>query len=492
MANVKIPYALIPAVALPERYANMKAAIARGLPRLERQPAKPHDVLHIAAYGPSLVDTWPQLAAAYARGHAIVSMSGATKFLVERGVLPTFHLDMDPRKNKVMTSLPPVPGVTYLTASVCCPEYFDALLEAGVSVVLWHTVSSNWEQDLQWVSQEDPNALLVSTGSTIGLGAIQIGGVLGYTRFEIHGMDGSFRDGARHAGPHSGKTQADDITWDAGRVTYRTSRIMANAVAETINTAKNFPIITVWHGTGLTQALIRESNLANACCADETEKRNRLASLRPRVLDVPLQQAGKSYWDSLLASLEPKDLPELISHIGICEPRRVLAQYNTGTVPFESAVYLRAMSRFYKPQVIAEIGTFIGTSTLALHTGRVIYTCDRSNDCVPMTDSVITHPGRSSTEMLSEIQEKVDLFFVDGRLAPADLAHLERLRHDGTVFVFDDYREGQKGQANVALLQPHFRGHALAVPGPGPSSLAVLAPLVLAPRARLEEEACAV
>jgi len=468
VANVKIPYALIPAVALDVRRANQISALARGLPRLQRTPIDDQATLHLACYGPSLRETWPVLQTAAAAGQPILSMSGATKFLAERGVTPTYHLDMDPRENKVMTSLPPVPGVTYLVASCCAPAYFDALQAAHASVVLWHTVSANWEDDLRWVAAHDPGELLVSTGSTIGLGALHLGGLLGYRRFEIHGMDGSFAaDGVRHADRHHGRAQKDNITWQANHVVYRTSKIMANAVAETINTAKNFPIITIWHGNGLTQALIRKANLSNACCADQADKRTTLGRLTPQIISLPpLPAQAQSPWDGLVTQLTSTDLPELLTAIPRCEARRPLARYNTGSIPLETSLLLRALCRTYQPEVIAEIGTFIGTSTDALVARRVLYTCDRDNDCVPLTDTVITHPYQTSTQMLAEISEPVDLFFFDGRIQDADLPHLQRLSRPTTIYAFDDCIDGPtgKGIANMQRLRDVFPGRVLLPP----------------------------
>lgn len=476
MANVKIPYALIPAVALDRRREQMVSAMARGLPRLKRAPVNDAKTLYVACYGPSLRETWRDLIGK----RPIISMSGATKFLAERGIIADYAIEMDPRPSQLTVSLPPVKGVHYLIGSVVVPEYFDRVLANGNPVTLWHPVSSNWNDDLAWLSQHDEGELLISTGSTVGLAAIQVGGVLGFTRFEIHAMDGSFaEDGVRHAATHGGKEQFPKITWNVFRKTYYTSKIMANAVAETVNTAKNFPIITVWHGNGLTQALIRKANLPNAACADESQKVERLRGLRPMVMQTPTIpiKGQRTFWDAMLDFLQPGDLPELVRNLAICEPRRASAKYNTGSIPFEAAAYLRAISRFYEPKVVVEVGTFIGTSLLALKAGRVTYTCDWSNNCVPSTESVITHPFQRSTQMLAEIQEKADLFFFDGRIQKADLDHIVRLSHPGTVFIVDDYTGNEKGVVNIHLLAPYFPTYTLITPGPGPSTLAVLLPL---------------
>jgi hypothetical protein len=481
MANVKIPYPLIPAVSLDTRRAQMESAIARGLPRLTATPIDPARTLHIACFGPSLAQTCEHL-----RGKSpIIAMSGATKFLAARGIIADYALEMDPRVSQLTVSLPPVPGVTYLIASCVVPAYFDAVLAAGNRVVLWHTVSSNFDDETEWVSKHDPGQFVVSTGSTVGLGAIQVGGLLGFSRFEIHGMDGSFsEDGNRHAGTHGGKAQPPDIQWAALGKTYRTSKIMANAVAETINTAKNFPIITIWHGDGLTQALIRKAKLTNAACADETAKVEQLRGLQPVIVKAPPTKSGQSFWEALMSWLAPTDLPELVANIGLCEPRRAVAEYNTGTVPFESAVYLRALARFYEATRIVEVGTFIGTSAMALAgPGRAVFTCDASNDCVPAdTKGVVTHPHTTSTAMLRTLDGKVDLFFFDGRIQPEDVAEITRLSHAQTVYVVDDYVGAEKGVANMQILTGVFRGHVLIPPGKGPSTLAVLAPMASAVR----------
>jgi hypothetical protein len=487
MANVKIPYALTPAVAVDQRRLHMASAIARGLPRLTRHPPRPTETAYLACYGPSLQQTWEHL-----RGKSpIIAMSGATKWLDARGITADYVLEMDPRPSQMTVSLPPVPGAHYLVASCVVPQYFDALEAAGNPVTLWHTVNTNWDDETRWVSLNDPAAkgpegpMVVHGGCTVGLTAIHVAGLLGYTRFEIHGMDGSFSDdGQRHAGQHGGKTQPNNINWAAGGRTFRTSKIMANAVAESVNLAKNFPIITVWHGDGLTQALIRKANLPNAACADQAEKVAKLGMLTPRILQAPsLPKTGsQTFWDGLVQFLQPQDLPDLLQHIPIAEARRRAAKYNTGTIPFEAAVYLRALSRFYAPSVIAEVGTFIGTSTHALAPTRVLYTCDQSNDCVPTVmgePSIVTHPYQSSARMFREIQEPVDLFFIDGRLTADDLTELRRLSHPGSVYVLDDHVGREKGVANAQALRPLLPTHALMPPAAhGRSTLAAFVPFL--------------
>jgi len=244
---VKVPYKLTAAVKEEIRHAQMAEALKTGYPRLEALPIDNYAAISIACYGPSLADTWQDMR------HPIISVSGALHFLAERGVIPDFHVDCDPRPHKMKHLQPIVPSVHYIMGTCCHPTTWP-LLE-GQKVSLAHFYMGPNTSD--WVATYDKGKLLIHPGSTVGLSAIHVGGMLGYRHFEIHGMDGSFKDGKRHAGPHYGHAQGG-ITWQAGNVKYDTSRIMSNACAEVINSFRLFPIFGVFHGKGLQQALIDE------------------------------------------------------------------------------------------------------------------------------------------------------------------------------------------------------------------------------------------
>lgn len=455
---MKTPYALTPAVATDQRHEQMRLALATGYPRLQPVPIDESRTLSLACYGPSLQDTWKDLRP------PILSMSGATRWLADRGVIADYHVDMDPRLHKTNFIDPPIDGVQYLMASVCHPKTWDLLKDQ--KVILWHPVS-DIVKTYEWVHKHDPGQLIVHGGSTIGLSALHIGGLLGYRHFEIHGMDGSFSGVERHAGMHSGKAQKGDITWDAGGVTYRTSKVMANAVSETINAMAIFPIFCVFHGTGLTQALIREAGLANACCADETDKaaKIRRAAVRILVQGFNLKDKTALAFGQLRAAGEA-DRESLASAYDDAELRRTSATYNTGSISLEAMVLLRGLVTLATPKIVAEVGTFIGRSTTALCGSSVeaLYTCDRSNDVFPYTSRVVRHPRTSSTEMFSRmllLGERVDVFFFDGRLGVQDIPLILRLSKPSTTFVFDDYVDQEKGVANVKLLQPFLPEHVL-------------------------------
>lgn len=492
---MKVPYKLIPALAVEDRFAQMAYSVqiakARGYPRLQRAPIDDTRTMHIACYGPSLHETFEAL-----RGQSpIMSMSGATRFLADRGIVPDYHIDMDPRPYKANHLKPPVDGVHYLMASVSPAETWEILKDQRVT--LWHTNSGTNSAGLStegWVALHDqPGELVLHGGSTIGLTAIHLGGELGYRHFEIHGMDGSFKDGERHAGVHFGKKYTQDYTWNAEGRTYHTTQIMSNAVAETINMITGFPVFCVFHGDGLTQALVREANRPNACTANQIEKVALVRAAYVRRLDMPRIAATQpvSYWDALIDRVPPATVVQLMQFARKAEKLRPLAKYNTGTIPIETALLLRGLTTYYRPKVIAEVGTFIGTSTYALEAAHVLYTCDRDNNCLAADPArhIVVNPFLTSTQMFQRMlndgfERRVDLFFLDGRLTHEDLPLIQRLGHARTVFALDDcsqVRGANKGLHNLALLKPLLPDHAIIGPHQGyhgRSTLGALVPLI--------------
>jgi len=267
--QVKVPYPMPPAVDEKVREEFMAWALTKNLPKLYPQPIG-EGTMTIVGYGPSLADTWRKIEP------PLIATSRALKFLVEKGLRTCegwYYAMADPRSNNLEFITPPVPGVTYLMASVCHPKVWSRLKDQ--KVIMWHAISG--EHTPEWVRLNDPGTMLVGAGSTIGLCAVHLGGCLGYRHFEIHGFDGCFRDGKRHAGEHSGHDQAPIPSTIEGCERYLTSKIMENANVEVQNMLKSFPIFCVFHGEGLMQTWVRNAKLHNAACegtpeADEVRK----------------------------------------------------------------------------------------------------------------------------------------------------------------------------------------------------------------------------
>jgi predicted O-methyltransferase YrrM len=143
---------------------------------------------------------------------------------------------------------------------------------------------------------------------------------------------------------------------------------------------------------------------------------------------------------------------------------RELADYNTGSLPYDDAVELYKLVRFFQPLVIAEVGTFIGVSTKAMRQAAfdgefsyVIHTCDFSNDlAIDASDNrIVQYPKMSSTSMFQHLAEEkiaVDLIYFDGRVQAEDFDYFSSIIHDQTIFVFDDFEGIEKGVVNAMRL----------------------------------------
>jgi hypothetical protein len=118
---------------LADVQVNRAVNVGRGLPplKVDRTPKGP---VAIVGYGPSLKETWPRLL----DFPTIYTVSRAHDFLLERGITPTAHIDLDPRAHKATFMETPVPGVRYILSTHIHPTYLDKLATAGVTPELFH------------------------------------------------------------------------------------------------------------------------------------------------------------------------------------------------------------------------------------------------------------------------------------------------------------------------------------------------------------------
>ncbi len=241
--------------------AGMKAAKESGWPMLKRIPAH-KNFISIVCYGPSLKKTWRNIP------RPIMTVSGAHDFLLERGVVPDFHVDCDPREHKAQMLKESHPDVHYLMASVCHPSYWEKL--KGRKVSLWHL--HNGKETDGWLKANDPNTPPVGGGTTVGSRALQVANLMGYERFHIFGMDCSYENSvSRHAGTHLGKTQKS-IEVICGDRSFISSPQMVEAARETLVMIQNFEIWMYFHGDGLQQEMVRNFQSRFGVVAEKHER----------------------------------------------------------------------------------------------------------------------------------------------------------------------------------------------------------------------------
>jgi hypothetical protein len=235
----------------------------------------------VAGFGPSLRETWIDIyRERRAFGATVVSTSGAHDFLIEKGIVPDIHLEVDPRQHKAFFTRNPHPDVKYWIASCCHPALIDNLIAKGCDVGLWHLLNS--DEDLQIVAPDgpDPNSWLVCGGSGVAARAVNLMFTQGYRSFSLHGMDCSFApaDGDQHAGAHSGKVQKEWNVRVGGRW-FRSSAtlvFMARAMITQMRVLQreakseppvpgtSSPVEFLLHGDGFLQALAEETNKREA------------------------------------------------------------------------------------------------------------------------------------------------------------------------------------------------------------------------------------
>lgn len=236
-----------------QRLAHARENMKRVKARLSEH--EPHDgKAIIICYGPSLSYTWTQIN----RSSLVISVSGAHKFLIDRDIVPFAHIDCDPREHKARQFGAPSPDVFYWLASCVHPAFIDRL--KGHSIALWHLWNGDESKEL--LDAIEPGEWLVQGGGSVGLRALMLLYCMGYRDFEIHGMDCSYADGQKYAGPHLGKPHHDlrikcgDRWFDTG------ASMVAYAQQFFITRAVMHDATIRLHGDGLLQHMVRTQQVS--------------------------------------------------------------------------------------------------------------------------------------------------------------------------------------------------------------------------------------
>lgn len=236
------------------RDEQVKLAIARTTKRLQQAPEPSDEPIAIVGYGPTLRETWEQIR----EFKTIFSCSGAHPFLIERGIVPTYQVAVDPLPgNTVRLIGQPHPDVKYLICSTCHPDVFDHL--EGYDVTVWHSFPGE-EEALRILPRGE---WALTGGCDVGLRAIAVAYFLGYRNMHIFGLDGSSptNDQGRHAGAHPNPLQATATVEVNGR-TFYTTPSMLEAARTTEHELQQLPgIQPTFYGDALIQTLAKSFKL---------------------------------------------------------------------------------------------------------------------------------------------------------------------------------------------------------------------------------------
>jgi uncharacterized Rossmann fold enzyme len=156
--------------------AHVQLSMKRGLPTIPAVIGQTFDEpIAVICSGPSLAENIETI-----RGFKkIISCSGAHDFLIKNGIIPTWHMETDPREHKSTFVKNPHRDVMYLIASCCHPKVFDNL--AGHDVRLWHV----FQPDATFPRGH----WAILGGSNVGLRALFVARTLGFREIHIFGMD---------------------------------------------------------------------------------------------------------------------------------------------------------------------------------------------------------------------------------------------------------------------------------------------------------------
>ena len=132
---------LIEEAGMVEIRANRQVNVESGLPAVGKDRSLKGRIA-IVGFGPTLNATWERLR----QFDTICTVSKAHDFLIERGIKPTYHMDLDSRPHKVEFMTKPQPGVRYFLSTHIHPTYVEKLKAAGVDVSLFHVAIDEHER----------------------------------------------------------------------------------------------------------------------------------------------------------------------------------------------------------------------------------------------------------------------------------------------------------------------------------------------------------
>ncbi len=181
------PVELVLAVDIPNTgVKNVEASFARNLPRFHEMPGlgKATGPIAIVGGGPSLKSELDNLRAFPG---PVMGCGTVHDYLITNGVIPKYHINGEPDADGVVLRWfqHPHPDVTYLLASFCPADIFDALADYNVRV--WHLALPEGPRLPDF--RGEPTVL---GGSFIVGRAWPLAVVLGHTDFHFFGFDCSF------------------------------------------------------------------------------------------------------------------------------------------------------------------------------------------------------------------------------------------------------------------------------------------------------------
>ena len=178
---------------MPEVYKNREINAQAGLPSVTFDRT-PKGRIAVVGYGPSLNATWERLK----DFDTIISTSKAHEFLLDKGLKPNYHMDLDSRKHKAEFMERPQPDVQYMLSSHIHPSYVEKMKVAGITPQMFHVA-------IEEHAKLDPCYAAMKPRFDVGVQAAEWAFLNGYREQHFFGIEyGTAEDGSTHAGAHWG------------------------------------------------------------------------------------------------------------------------------------------------------------------------------------------------------------------------------------------------------------------------------------------------
>jgi hypothetical protein len=174
-------------------HENRDAILKLGLPPFVKDRVIKPGKIAIVGYGPSLKETWPRLR----EFDTICTVSKAYGFLVDRGLIPAYHVDIDPHIYKVEFMAKPQPQTKFLLSTHIRPEYIEKLKAVGITPQLFHC-------GIEPYIKLDKRYPTFKVRFDAGVQAAELMFESGYRTQEWFGIEYGTRGRQTHAGLHWG------------------------------------------------------------------------------------------------------------------------------------------------------------------------------------------------------------------------------------------------------------------------------------------------
>lgn len=170
--------------------------IRRGLPQVRPHQPNMHTVSLVCG-GPSLAMSEKELVQSAWAGDKIVAVNGAYQWCIDHNIKPAGAIVLDAREFNTRFLEEPVEGCKYFIAAQCHPRMFDICKDR--ETYIWHACSAgDAEQDMLKEYYFD-KYFAVDIGVTIGVRAVSLLRMLGFTSQRIWALDSCWLDDKHHA-----------------------------------------------------------------------------------------------------------------------------------------------------------------------------------------------------------------------------------------------------------------------------------------------------